>query len=499
MRRDPADAPSRDDDVGDSQQPSPSEWRTAPLWGVADSAPYLHDGRAAGLEAAIQLHGGEASGVTEQFTALSPADRLSIISFLKTLRARAPSETNLRRKTWPHVDATASGVGFCLMAPAGWVCCPLVSRGFFRDNEYLRRQRSRAVPQGQNASGDRNEAAGEDGCAKEAGAVSLGLWRRRTDRIAGQADMARRKRWYDPDAAVSVQVISHVDRDVPINMSRWRHARVAPSLTECLVYPLKDGPGLGLLILLPPVLWFLSLPIFDIIAVMQPLTKSDWALGLLIVPVLIPVLFSFAMTFGYALLFLGHVLVSSALGENRSSPLARVAPRRHLRRDLPLVLGGPVRRHDRGNPGGVLLAPLRSDRLVRLGRLRRADHAGCRLRADGPGGVALAREHHRGQSNHGCVIDSRVWAWPTCGLAWSPASPWCSPGWESGACFTRCPACGWKPWRSGDSGCSSLYGAMVTLRMMGLTYHAHALDLSWFRRRPRWASSRHHGQIYVNS
>ena len=27
----------------------------------------------------------------------------------------------------------------------------------------------------------------------------------------------------------------------------------------------------------------------------------------------------------------------------------------------------------------------------------------------------------------------------------------------------------------------TLYGAMVTLRMMGLTYHAHALDLSWFR------------------
>ena len=75
------------------------------------------------------------------------------------------------------------------------------------------------------------------------------------------------------------------------------------------------GPGWGLLVLLPPVLWFLSLPIFDIIAVMQPLTKSDWALGLLIVPVLIPVLFSFAMTFGYALVFLGHVLVSSALGE----------------------------------------------------------------------------------------------------------------------------------------------------------------------------------------
>lgn len=78
--------------------------------------------------------------------------------------------------------------------------------------------------------------------------------------------MARHKRWYNPDDSLSIQVISHVDRDAPINVSRWRHARVAPSLAECLVYPLSDGPGLGLLILLPPVLWFLSLPIFDIIA-----------------------------------------------------------------------------------------------------------------------------------------------------------------------------------------------------------------------------------------
>ena len=44
----------------------------------------------------------------------------------------------------------------------------------------------------------------------------------------------------------------------------------------------------------------------------------------------------------------------------------------------------------------------------------------------------------------------------------------------------------------------ALYNAMVTLRMMGLTYHAYALDLVWFRRRPRWATSRS-GQIYANS
>src|SRR5262249_53013012 len=44
--------------------------------------------------------------------------------------------------------------------------------------------------------------------------------------------------------------------------------------------------------------------------------KGDWALGLLVVPVLVPMVFSFVMTFGYALLFLGHMLVASALGEN---------------------------------------------------------------------------------------------------------------------------------------------------------------------------------------
>jgi hypothetical protein len=43
------------------------------------------------------------------------------------------------------------------------------------------------------------------------------------------------------------------------------------------------------------------------------------------------------------------------------------------------------------------------------------------------------------------------------------------------------------------------YEGMVVMRMLGLTYHAHALELTWFRRRPRWASTRLHGRIYANS
>jgi CxxC motif-containing protein (DUF1111 family) len=91
----PDDTPSTDDRIADSQQPAAGEWRTAPLWGVADSAPYLHDGRAANLDQAIQLHGGEASAVKEQFKALSPTDRQSIIAFLQTLRAPAADAIEL--------------------------------------------------------------------------------------------------------------------------------------------------------------------------------------------------------------------------------------------------------------------------------------------------------------------------------------------------------------------------------------------------------------------
>lgn len=67
--------------------PQPSEWRTPPLWGVADSAPYLHDGRAATLEDAIKLHGGQAAKSAQRFSVLSLPERDELIAFLGTLRA----------------------------------------------------------------------------------------------------------------------------------------------------------------------------------------------------------------------------------------------------------------------------------------------------------------------------------------------------------------------------------------------------------------------------
>ncbi len=63
------------------------EWRTPPLWGIRDSGPYLHDGRATTLEQAIAMHGGEGDDSKEAFAALEPKEKAMLITFLKSLVA----------------------------------------------------------------------------------------------------------------------------------------------------------------------------------------------------------------------------------------------------------------------------------------------------------------------------------------------------------------------------------------------------------------------------
>jgi CxxC motif-containing protein (DUF1111 family) len=70
-----------------SDAPQPGEWRTPPLWGVADSAPYLHDGRAATLELAIEQHGGQGKRAAQNFAMLPKMEQGHLIAFLRTLRA----------------------------------------------------------------------------------------------------------------------------------------------------------------------------------------------------------------------------------------------------------------------------------------------------------------------------------------------------------------------------------------------------------------------------
>ncbi len=69
------------------EHPDADEWKTPPLWGVADSAPYFHDGASPNLRSAILRHEGDASPIKEAFEALSQSDQEGIVAFLNTLRA----------------------------------------------------------------------------------------------------------------------------------------------------------------------------------------------------------------------------------------------------------------------------------------------------------------------------------------------------------------------------------------------------------------------------
>jgi CxxC motif-containing protein (DUF1111 family) len=61
------------------------EMRTAPLWGLRARTPFLHDGRATTLDAAIRAHDGEAARVRDRYLRLAPAEQRQLSDFLGTL------------------------------------------------------------------------------------------------------------------------------------------------------------------------------------------------------------------------------------------------------------------------------------------------------------------------------------------------------------------------------------------------------------------------------
>lgn len=63
----------------------PREFRTAPLWGLRDTGPYMHDGSAVTIRDAINAHHGEAEDARIQFNAMTFSERGTIIDFLESL------------------------------------------------------------------------------------------------------------------------------------------------------------------------------------------------------------------------------------------------------------------------------------------------------------------------------------------------------------------------------------------------------------------------------
>lgn len=66
----------------------PRDWKTAPLMGLRHMVSYLHDGRAATIDAAITGHrgpGSEANEAIDRFEALGDSDRDALVSFVEGL------------------------------------------------------------------------------------------------------------------------------------------------------------------------------------------------------------------------------------------------------------------------------------------------------------------------------------------------------------------------------------------------------------------------------
>ena len=64
---------------------SPSEFITPPLWGIARSGPYMHDGRAPTLQRAILEHDGEATDARDAYEKLGDRERAPIRIYLMSM------------------------------------------------------------------------------------------------------------------------------------------------------------------------------------------------------------------------------------------------------------------------------------------------------------------------------------------------------------------------------------------------------------------------------
>jgi CxxC motif-containing protein (DUF1111 family) len=64
---------------------SPTEYRTAWLWGLRFKENFMHDGQASTLGEAIDLHGGESAASRDAFYALTDEDQAMVLRFLGIL------------------------------------------------------------------------------------------------------------------------------------------------------------------------------------------------------------------------------------------------------------------------------------------------------------------------------------------------------------------------------------------------------------------------------
>lgn len=286
-----------------------------------------------------------------------------------------------------------------------------------------------------------------------------------------------------------------------IHRAKPRRSPRAISLRACLLYPLQDGPGVALLLFLPPFVWLMSVPALDLIRFAWSGPRGSFnPFFLVIVPLAAPLAVCFILTMGYILLFLGGMLVASALGEEMhpSWPMWDIhAILEGLGRWLwsglvGLAIGGLPAVLYWFNCGEVGLA----DRII-LAELT-AVGSGYALMA-----LAAALLHDTLLAANPVTVVRAVWR-----LRWAALRPSLATALALtvivasfyGSLFLipdssleLAAVSLWASW------VVSFYVAMVVLRLFGLTYYHHADALGWFQRKPQWAVWGRQGKLYANS
>jgi len=89
-----------------------SEFRTQPLWGIAATGPYLHDGRARTVAGAILAHGGEGQASRDAFAGMSNSEQADVVEFLMSLGGRAQASAGLLEPGAPMLGVGEYGGPF---------------------------------------------------------------------------------------------------------------------------------------------------------------------------------------------------------------------------------------------------------------------------------------------------------------------------------------------------------------------------------------------------
>jgi hypothetical protein len=267
---------------------------------------------------------------------------------------------------------------------------------------------------------------------------------------------------------------------------RVRRRKRDYSVVDTVLYPLADGSGVAMLLFLPPFLAVMTLPVIDLFRLVSD--KNALApLVLLLMPVALPLIASFALLAGFVMLFYGRVLAASAFGEDDhprwpswdTHEIAEGLGRWVWAALMGFAVGGfpavaywiycgEVDTMDR-----IIFLDLAGIGVAYALMALAASMLHENILAANPPAVVVAIRRVGWDYVGPCLlclfgIGSTIGAW------W--AVLFHAPSVEVGAIGL------WGCW------VWMLYQGMVIFRVLGLTYHKHTDSLGWFRRAPRWGA-----------